>query len=245
MPNWRDVLNALGQPLAPKGAIRGLQESLAPGSSYDGADMEPDADADDNPWLSAGMGMLGIPARTGEAIGAIPDVLRGAVNHPAETAGGFLSGSLEGVRGLTSPAQLAAIAASLGGGYAGAKLLGRFGDEVGQVARPTLDVLEDIPIRQVQPSAHEVEGLVSELGQNLSRIPNATGKLRRPGIAPQAMQGLEQAGPRVPSRMPPEFVPRGGETAWNARRPMGGPSVEMPPPFDPYEAATRRFQRGR
>ena len=242
MPSWMDALNAIARPLAPKSAISGIQESLAPGSS------QPLPEEDMSPLSLASMG-AGLPGNTFDALGAIPDVLRGAVNHPAETFSGGLSGALEGLRSLTSPAQLASLAAlGLGGGLgrggavaaerAGAGMADDGLKMVGQIA-------DELPVPQRMPTAPEVGELEQQLADRLSQIPNATGRYRGPGqVYPKPTPTPAPPRPIAPRggpQLPPEFVPRGGEAAFNAGRPAGGLGIDMPPPFDPYQAATRRF----
>lgn len=230
MPLWMDALNALGRPLAPKGTIQGLQEGLAPGSSAPLPGGEGDT-------LDMILGGLGLPPEIRQVPGALGDIGSGLVNHPLETLGGGLSGALEGARSLTTPASMMAAMPALG--VAGR--LGRFGrgaalSELG--AGPADDAvrmvgqIDDIPFPQRAPSMPEVDELAGQLSQNLSRIPNATGKLRRPGAPMAGLDAATSARPNYAS-MPPEFTPRGQEAVYNAGRPAGvaqGPSVVFPPP---------------
>lgn len=81
MPNLSSLIN----PLVPKQAIKPLQGLM------------------DTPReMDEGGGI-------GDALGAIPDVARGLWNNPKETLGGFGAGALEGLRGQTSPLNLAAL----------------------------------------------------------------------------------------------------------------------------------------
>ncbi len=210
MPNWTDLLNRFASPLAPKGAISGLQERLAPGSSQE----LPEGDFN---WLAAG---LGVPDNTGEALGAIPEVLSSAFEHPAETAGGFASGALEGLRSLTSPAALAGMAGGLIAPAVGRMGgLGRaFSGPADDVARQAFDVVDQVPVPQVKPSMGDVNAVIGDARRQMAKVPNATGTYRGPG-APSATRG-----------MPPEFTPVGGEGGYNVGRAASGPANFAPPP---------------
>lgn len=226
MPNWANMIGAATRPMLPKSAIRGLQEALAPGSSYDGNDAEPDSDSDD---LYGSLGQLP---------GALRDIAGNVGQHPLETLGGFASGALEGMRGFTSPMDLVLAAApgALAGRGAGMVAEGALeaAPRLAKMGRQAFDVVEDLPIRQVMPSMDDVAALGGDLKRNLAKIPNATGQMRRPG---NPLAGLQSARPELP----PEFVPRGGEAAFNATRPAGGgPAVELPPNFAPSHGPYRR-----
>lgn len=225
MPNWMDLLGAATRPMVPKQAISGLREALAPGSSYDGHDMEPDADTDDNPLLSAGLGVLGLPTNTPEALGAIPDVASGLWNHPGETLRGGLSGALEGMRSLTSPAMLAQLGLMAGGAGA-ARAAAPAAEDAVQMGRQAFDVVDHIPVPQSMPSMPDVDAVLGDAYRQMAKVPNATGQLRRP-----MAQGPQ---------LPPEFVPRGGEAAFNSARPPSmGPDINLPPNSAPGGRAIR------
>lgn len=229
MPNWMNALNTAMTPMVPKRAISGLQEAISPGSSAD---------------LPAGEGWLG-------RLNDIPDALRdlaglGLEDIP-EAAGGFLSGALEGARGMTTPLDAAALAAPGALGAVGA--LGRTAPVVSQIAKraaPTIDILEDVPLRQITPNAQVVDELVTGLGQRMREIPQATGRIRRPGQNP-AIQALEQQPaprPMQPPQAPPpgpEFVPVGGEAAYNAGRGTGF-GMNQYGKSDPYETAAENYR---
>lgn len=103
---------------------------------------------------------------------------------------GFGSGALEGLRSLTSPANLA----SMIPGGAAAKMLS-FAPKVARMAGPTMDLLERAPVRQVAPSMDDVGALVGSMKHNLAKIPPV---------------GMRQ---RVRQYMPTEFqqpLPGGG-----------------------------------
>ena len=228
MPSWMDFMGAATRPMVPKRAIAGLQEAISPGSSAD---------------LPEGEGILG---RLGEIPGALQDLAGLGLGDIPEAAGGFLSGALEGARGMTTPIDAASLAVPGALGAVGA--LGRTAPVVSQLARraaPTLDILEDIPLRQIQPNAQVVDELVTGLGQRMREIPQATGRIRRPGQNP-AMQALEQAPsprPMAPQAPPPgpEFVPMGGEAAYNAGRGTGF-GMNQYGKSDPYEAAADNYR---
>ncbi len=215
MPNWMDLIQAGGRSVVPRNAIKGLQEAIAPGQSMDYPE------GSDNVLLNA-LGM----ERAGQLPGAVADIASNIWEHPQETLRGALSGAAGGALGELNPVNLASLAVpGLARAFKGASLV----DDVARVAEPTLDVLEDVRVPQANPSSWEVGGLTEELGRRMAEIPNATGRIRRPGMpAPPS-----QAAPR-PSRysnMPPEFTPRGGEGAYNAGRPASmGPASFMPPP---------------
>ena len=126
-------------------------------------------------------------------------------------AKGFGSGALEGLRQQTSPLNLGA--AALSAVPMGAALRGlRGASQIGRgLAQVTPDLVEAAPMaRQVMPAAEDVNALLGQMRYNMAKLP-------RPS-----------APPAVPPRMPAEFVPRGGEAAWNAPRPM-----PTPPPSPP------------
>ena len=136
---------------------------------------------------------------------------------------GFGAGAMEGLRGMTSPLELAGIAAGGAGGVL--KGLGRTGGAVSKASKmaPTLDVVEPRAVNQVAPAMDDVESLIGDLKRNLARVPN-----RRP---PQETRGESVA----------EFTPRGGEGMFN----MGREAVSKPP-MDAYEMLMKQFGgRGR
>lgn len=79
---------------------------------------------------------------------------------------GFGAGALEGLRGLSSPASLAGL---LPGGAA-AKLL-QFAPKAARAVGPTLDVIEQTPIRQITPSMDDVSALIGTMKRNLAKVP--------------------------------------------------------------------------
>ena len=81
---------------------------------------------------------------------------------------GFGAGALEGLRGLTSPANLAGMIPSAG---LGAKLAPRM---MTRMAAPAMELIEDLPaVQQVMPHMDEVNELISTLKQNLGSVPRS------------------------------------------------------------------------
>ena len=121
---------------------------------------------------------------------------------------GFGAGALEGLRGMTTPMDLAGMAA--GGAGALASRFGRAGRVATRMA-PTLDVIEDVPVQQIAPAMDDVDSLLGDLQRNLAKVPNKR---------PNPMDTLGEVNP--------EFTPRGGEGIYNvgrqvpARNPMDG-----------------------
>lgn len=199
MPQWTDLLRGAVSPMVPKGAISGLQEALAPGSS-----------AETGGW--------------GEIPGALSDLMDSGLENPLEALGGFASGALEGVRGMTTPLDMASIAAPGALGLVGK--LGSSADDAVRMGRQAFDVIDDIPMAQAPVSMSDADDLIGDLMRQMAKTPSATGQMRRPGQV--AAQGLESARPAP--QMPAEFTPRGGEAAFNASRPASaGPNINLPP----------------
>jgi hypothetical protein len=213
MPTLMDLLNASGSPLVPKRAIQGLQDALAPGSSA------PLPEADPNFFLSA-LGLDGIQ----QLPEALPDILGGAMNHPMESARGFASGALEGARGLTSPASLAGIMTALAPAVKGLSMGGRLGgvaDDATRMGQQTLDVVDDLPTPQIKPSMGDVDAVIGDSMRQQARVPNATGRYRHPSGNPVDGLAAARSSNTAAASLPPEFVPRGGEAAFNAGRRRG------------------------
>lgn len=220
MPNWATPF----QPMVPRRAIAGLQEALAPGSS---------ASPEGTDWLSD----------LGQIPGALKDLAGLGLEQAPEAIGGFLSGALEGARGMTTPVE---IGAAMVPGGALARGLGKAAPAAASAARraaPTIDILEDVPLRQIEPGAQAVDELITGLGQRMKEIPQATGRIRRPGQSSPAVQALEST-PAPQSTAPsPEFVPRGGEAAYNQSRAANMGSADVgSQASDPYSAAFDRYQ---
>lgn len=220
MPNWATPF----QPMVPRRAIAGLQEALAPGSS---------ASPEGTDWMSD----------LGQIPGALKDLAGLGLEQAPEAIGGFLSGALEGARGMTTPVEIGA--AMVPGGVL-ARGFGKAVPAATSMARraaPTIDILEDVPLRQIEPGAQAVDELIAGLGQRMKEIPQATGRIRRPGSP--AVQALEQtpSAPRGGGAPGPEFVPRGGEAAYNQSRAMNVGSADVgSQASDPYSAAFDRYQ---
>lgn len=111
---------------------------------------------------------------------------------------GFAAGAMKGFGDMSSPASIAGLIGGGGGAMGGLRALGR----AGKVAGPTLDIIDTPAIQQVAPAADDVTSLIGDMQRNLAKIP-------RRG-APQGPASV------TPS---PEFVPQGGEAAFNAVRP--------------------------
>jgi hypothetical protein len=108
---------------------------------------------------------------------------------------GFGAGALEGLRGLTTPAQLASLALPVGRGAMGIM-------RGAKAAGPALELLAaESPIAQASPSIDEVGSLLGQLKGNLSKVPLAASKLPKvnlphefaPTTAPTAVGGLKRA----------------------------------------------------
>lgn len=220
MPNWATVF----QPIVPRRAIAGLQEALAPGSS---------ASPEGTDWMSD----------LGQIPGALRDLAGLGLEQAPEAIGGFLSGALEGARGMTTPVE---IGAAMVPGGALARGLGKAAPAAASMARraaPTIDILEDVPLRQIEPGAQAVDELITGLGQRMKEIPQATGRIRRPGQSSPAVQALESTPAPRPTAPSPEFVPRGGEAAYNQSRAANMGSADVgSQASDPYSAAFDRYQ---
>lgn len=220
MPNWATAF----QPIVPRRAIAGLQEALAPGSS---------ASPEGTDWMSD----------LGQIPGALRDLAGLGLEQAPEAIGGFLSGALEGARGMTTPVE---IGAAMVPGGALARGLGKAAPAAASAARraaPTIDILEDVPLRQIEPGMQAVDELITGLGQRMKEIPQATGRIRRPGQSSPAVQALESTPAPRPTAPSPEFVPRGGEAAYNQSRAANMSSADVgSQASDPYSAAFDRYQ---
>ena len=105
---------------------------------------------------------------------------------------GFGAGALEGLRGMTTPLDVAGL---VGGGAMG--MMGRGAKAMGKVINPGLDLIESVPVRQIAPAIDDVNSLIGDMQRNLARVPN-----RRPT--------METLGERAA-----EFTPTGGEGLYN------------------------------
>lgn len=228
MPNLMDILNGLGTPTVPKRAISGLQNAMAPGSDAPLPQAEPNMLLD----------MLGLNQPWDEVGGALSDLSGLSLGDLPEAAGGFLSGALEGGRNLTSPSNLAAMLPAVGA-FRG---LGKVAPRAAQAAETTIDYLDNIPTPQISPGMGEARDLMWELQENMNKVPNATGQMRRPSVpslsgGPNPAQGLQSAAPKraIPS---PEFAGMGEEAAYN----MGRLGLLARPAAQPIDAAFDRYQ---
>ena len=80
---------------------------------------------------------------------------------------GFTAGALGGAADELSPLGIGSMAMGAGA----ASQLGRVAPKLGRVINPGLDLIDDIPVRQVQPSMSMVDDALFELKNNLSRLP--------------------------------------------------------------------------
>ena len=83
---------------------------------------------------------------------------------------GFGSGALEGLRSLSSPAQLLGLAGLAVPAVRAAGVAPRVMQGL-QRAMPAMDVLESGPVAQVAPAADDVASLIGQLKYNLARVP--------------------------------------------------------------------------
>lgn len=131
---------------------------------------------------------------------------------------GFGAGALEGMRGLTTPLDLAAVAMPMAG-RAISGLKGMMGaGRAAQAAGPTMDIIEQNPIKQVAGSMGDVESLIGDMRRNMARVPQAGSKM-----APMA----ETLGERAA-----EFTPAGGEAMYNIGKGAGQPGAGMDGMYD-------------
>lgn len=122
---------------------------------------------------------------------------------------GFGAGALGGLAGMTSPMDIAGMAA--GPALGALKNLGRGAQAASRMA-PTLDVVEPNVVRQVAPALDDVDSLIGDMRRNLARVPNSRAQ------APH----METLGERAA-----EFTPVGGEGMYNAGRSMNQGSDAM------------------
>ncbi len=123
---------------------------------------------------------------------------------------GFGAGAVQGLRDSITPANMLMALTGTGAANAvgqAARAGSNVGRAVSRVARPTLDIIEDIPVRQVKPAMDDVDSLIGDLSRNLAKIPSKGGRM--PGPPKPATAGMRD----------PNFTPRGGEGAFNAGRP--------------------------
>lgn len=79
-----------------------------------------------------------------------------------------------GVAGMSSPLDIASNAAAFtGAGKALGALKGlRAGAGPASRAKQAFDIIENIPVKQVNPGMGEVDDLINQLGNNIARIPS-------------------------------------------------------------------------
>lgn len=124
---------------------------------------------------------------------------------------GFGAGALDGLRNLSSPANLVSIGSLLVPGMGEGVGLAKGAKAVSGAAQGLSDGLPSIQavsegvngLRQAMPTAREVTGLLGQMGSNLKNVPTS------------AMKALKMG---TPSSADPHFVPMGGEGAYNASR---------------------------
>lgn len=131
--------------------------------------------------------------------------------------GGFGAGAMEGMRGMTSPLDIAgALFPAIKGlrvGAGAAKAAGRLA--------PTLDLVEGPIIKQVAPAADDVADLIGDMQRNMARVPTSKAKqagrfveeVQSDWHGPNAAPVAETLGERAA-----EFTPVGGEAIYNAGR---------------------------
>jgi hypothetical protein len=166
-------------------------------------------------WLSDAWNAANTPLVPKQAIKGMQDSLEEPhLDQSPLMAGikGFGSGTLEGLRGLTSPIQLAGIASLAGGGGLG--VLGKGAQTVSKlapVAEGVSDLTNIVPdlvdaapaVKQVMPTMQDSMDLTGLLKHNLAKIPQAGTK--------GAIQGLQGA-------LPAEMIAPGQEGLYNAAR---------------------------
>lgn len=126
--------------------------------------------------------------------------MRGAIAGGAEGVGNVLSD-------FTSPISI--LGALFGG--SGVKNAVGAASKVSKIARPTMDIVDHMPVKQIAGSADDVASLIGDMQRNLAKIPK-----KAPSIA-------------APSAgvMPAEMIAPGAEAAYNATRSMASPSASV------------------
>lgn len=178
--------------------INGLTSPMVPKSTISGIQNQ----------LAPGSGDVDIEGGVMDLPAAIMDILGSGVENPGATLGGFASGALEGARRFTSPLDALSMLPMAGAMGAAGKAAGQFGDDAVRMGRQAFDLVDDIPPAQAMPSFDDVAALGGDLQRNLAKIPSAG---QRPPVGAPT--------PALGGNLPAEFVPRGGEAAWNAGQP--------------------------
>lgn len=133
---------------------------------------------------------------------------------------GFGAGALEGLRGQTSPLNIAGLATmGMGGGQAGNAVRGAkaLPEAIQGLSSITPDLVEaGQGVRQVLPTMGDTEALIGGMRHSLAKIPNSI------------RQGVQGALPEV--NLPAEMIGQGGEGAYNAARAV--PPQAMNPMHD-------------
>lgn len=144
-------------------------------------------------------------------------------------ARGMMAGMTQGVGDLTSdmtsPASIFSSLLGVGGARQAARGIGQAVSPIARAIRPTMDIIEDIPTRQINPSAMDVDALLGDLQARLARIPSR-------GQAPPQM--------RPPMGASAEMVQPGAEAAFNAGRPTSSVMGGMAPRMDLVSKAARK-----
>ena len=118
---------------------------------------------------------------------------------------GFGSGALEGLKGLMGQDDIVGLPVMGMAAGMGAKMLGR-APRVGRMAGPTLDLLENAPVKQVTGAGmlDDVNAVIGDMRYNLAKVPQAGTRANAMRNMPhefqlppgeQAMEGLKQAVP--------------------------------------------------
>lgn len=157
--------------------------------------------------------------------------------------GGFGAGSMNAMRGMTSPAEIAANLSPFGGtalrALRGASGIAKGAGAMAKAARPTLDLIEPSVVKQVAPAMDDVNSLIGDLQRNLSRVPN---KRPVPADTGRFVDEVQSDWQGLGGQLP-EFTPRGGEGIYNAGRNManqaGGAMDGL------YQELMRKFNFGR
>lgn len=144
---------------------------------------------------------------------------------------GGLAGMTEGVGNvatdMTSPISI--MGALMGG--AGAKSGVNAASKVSKITRPTIDVIENIPVKQVAPAADDVASLIGDMQRNLAKVPTSK-SITAPTVAPKPMSPA----------LPAEMVAPGAEAAYNATRAAAPAKSSMDSILD-MMANRRKYQQ--
>lgn len=124
---------------------------------------------------------------------------------------GFGAGALQGARTLTSPLDIATLPIP---GMKGLGGLGKAGGAVSRMVKPTMDIIEDIPVKQVAGSMDDVEAIIADsrrmMAKNLPRTPRAPAQTTLGEMsaefapATEAGEAMYNAGRQVPRAASPD-----------------------------------------